>query len=520
MLDIKRSARICGDYPKGKKFWHVRSCWYTVPDVTAGLTALPLNNDTVHRLPPNVNVPSYRRDGLRSAVVHLGVGGFHRAHLATYLDDLCTLGRRDWAIAGAGTLPQDRRMADVLHRQDGLYTLIDRGAETTDVRVIGSLLSYELAHPDPTGLIALIAHADTQVVSLTVTEGGYPVDDATGAYLPDSAVAGPTSAFGLIAAGLDLRRRQGGTPLTVLSCDNIMTNGDVARAATLGETNRLGDDLTAWVDANVAFPNGMVDRITPATTDADRTWLAERHSIADGWPVVAEPFRQWALEDSFGGDRPPLDDVGVIFTSDVEPYELMKLRLLNASHSCLAYLSAALTHRFVHTAMSDDAIRSYVRDFLKTEAAPALPPVAGIDIADYQRALIDRYSNPSIADQISRLCLDGSAKFPKFLVPTIRAQLEVGGPIGLSTLGLAGWCHYLGGIAEDGSPIELAGDPHLAEALPHVEASKTDPHHFLRYRRVFGADLPGNERFTTAFADALTSLRVNGVRSTIASTLG
>jgi len=487
--------------------------------VTDTAAAPPLQASLLPSLGGTVAVPAYARQALRPSVFHIGVGGFHRAHLATYVDELCAAGHTDWAIVGCGVLERDAAMAEALGAQDLLYTLIVRGASTTTVQVIGSLVNYIHAYPDPAAAIEQIAHRDTQIISLTVTEGGYPVDDLTGEYLADSPNAGPTSAFGIIAAGLDRRRQLHGAPITILSCDNVMGNGHVAAAATHGAAAALGSDLSDWITNSVSFPNSMVDRITPATTDADRTWLTANHGVDDRWPVVTEPFRQWVVEDNFAGDRLPLEELDVIITGDVEPYEFMKLRLLNAGHSCLAYLAALDGIDTVDAAMATPAIARFVRAFLDQEAKPVLPPVAGIDIDKYNDSLIERFSNPEIGDQISRLCLDGTAKFPKFLLPTVRAQVTAGGPLDLCALALAGWCQYLLGKDDHGHPIALAGDPLLDEAVRFAALSAADPSAFLGFTSVFGDDLPEAVAFSTAFTDALLRLRDGGVQSAIEAAL-
>ncbi len=480
---------------------------------------IPLGAATLSELGESIPVPGYDRAGLRRSIVHIGVGGFHRAHLATYIHELCGKGHRGWAIVGAGVLSSDRTIAEALEAQDDLYCLITRAAEQTSVEIIGSIVDYILAFPDPETLIARIASPDTQVISLTITEGGYPVDDLTGRYDPDSAMAGDGSAFAVVAAGLDRRRRAGIGPLTVLSCDNIISNGDVARRSLVGEARRLDPSLAEWIESSIAFPNSMVDRITPATSPSDREWLRTHYQIEDRWPVVTEPFRQWVVEDAFAGDRPPLEELDVIVTSDVEPYELAKLRLLNAGHSSIAYLAALAGIEHVHSAMADASIRTYLGALLETEAKPVLPEAAGIDPDAYIDSLIERFSNPQIRDQIARLCLDGSVKFPKFLLPTIRAQLAIGGPIALSALALAGWCQYLGGSTMTGSRIEPAADPLLDEAVDHAEASRDNPRAFLDFAQVFPPDIAEHPRFVAAFDRQLRRLRTGGLSSTIEATL-
>ena len=484
-------------------------CWYNTY-MNAALTGA-----TLRQLDDRVAVPGFDRDALTAGIVHIGVGGFHRAHMATYIDEVCALGHREWAIVGSGVVPGDERMAAALGAQDGLYTLIVRGEGATSVRVVGSIVDYILATESTEELVSRIAQPETRIVSLTVTEGGYPVDPESGLFDPKQAPAGPHSAFGVLVSALRRRHDSGVGPLAVMSCDNVISNGDVTRTAVLGVAHSQDPRLSDWIAANVTFPSSMVDRITPATTDADREWLTARFGVVDQWPVVAEPFRQWVIEDSFAAGRPPWEEVGVTVTDDVEPYELMKLRLLNAGHSSLAYLSALAGIELVDEAMAEPLIRSYLAKFLETEAGPVLPDIPGIDVLAYQTSLLERFSNPAIGDQISRLCLDGSAKFPKFLMPTVRGQLRVGGPIRLAALALAGWCSYLVGTADDGSVINHASDPDLKAARAHAAASVSDPVRFLSYQRVFGTDLASESRFREAFAEALSSLRSIGTRSTL-----
>jgi mannitol 2-dehydrogenase len=480
---------------------------------------VPLHPATLGDLDPRIIVPAYDRAALVAGIVHIGVGGFHRAHLATYADELATAGHRDWAIAGSGVMAADAGMARVLGAQDGLYTLVTRGEAGTTAQVIGSIVDYILAAGDIEPLVARIADPATRIISLTVTEGGYPVDEDARVYDPTRAPAGPDSAFGVIVAALRRRRDTGVGPITVMSCDNVIENGSVARLAVLGVAGDFDPVLARWIDENVTFPNAMVDRITPATTDADRAYLVDEYGLEDGWPVVTEPFRQWVIEDSFAAGRPPWEDLDITVTGDVEPYELMKLRLLNAGHSTMAYLAALAGIEYVDEAMGEPLLRGFLGSFLEKEAGPVLPNIPGIDVPAYEAKLVERFSNPAIGDQISRLCLDGSAKFPKFLMPTIRNQLRAGGPIGLSALALAGWCSYLVGVADDGSEIRLASDPDLENARSVARQSLANPEHFLTYARVFGDDLVQDARFRTAFVGSLNELRSRGVRATLSSVL-
>ena len=300
------------------------------------------------------------------------------------------------------------------NRRTHLYTLITRGPQSTEVEVIGSIVDFIHASPRADRLVASIADPATQIVSLTITEGGYPVDDSTGDYLAASPTAGPASAFGILAAGLQQRYQNGHSGLTVISCDNILSNGSVARTATLGEAHRLGDGLADWIADSVAFPNSMVDRITPATTDSDRAWLAAHKGINDNWPVVAESFRQWVIEDSFAAGRPPFEQLDVLTTTDAKPYELMKLRLLNAGHSCLAYLAALTGTETIDAALAHPELYDFTVDFLAREARPVFAahcgdrsrPVHGVDhrsVLQHQHRRPDQPSLPRRVGQVPQV---------------------------------------------------------------------------------------------------------------------
>src|SRR5579859_4192480 len=352
----------------------------------------PLRQAILSSLPTQVARPTYAREHLRSAIVHFGVGGFHRAHQALYLDEIAE--RRissAWAEHGIGLLPGDRRMADALIPQDCLYTVVERSAEQDRARVIGALGGYTFAPDNPRAVLERLADPQTRIVSLTITEGGYLVDDMTGLFDASSPAiqqdvdrAAPTTVFGYIVAGLERRRAAGLGPFTVLSCDNLQGNGSVARTAVVSFA-RLGDEsLAQWIDANVAFPNAMVDRITPQTTDADRAMVAQTFGIADAWPVVTEPFKQWVIEDHFSYGRPPLEDVGVQIVGDVHPYETMKLRLLNASHQAMAYLGYLAGFRYAHEVMADRDFVTLLTRFMDEEVTPLLPAVPGIDLGEYK----------------------------------------------------------------------------------------------------------------------------------------
>jgi mannitol 2-dehydrogenase len=473
---------------------------------------IELSAEGLGRLDPRVSVPGYERAALGGGIVHIGVGGFHRAHQAVYLDDICKAGVTDWSIVGAGVLPGDGTMAEALEAQDYLYTLVARDSGNTDVRVIGTITDYVLAADDIEPLVARIASPKTRIVSMTITEGGYPVDEASGGFLAPDVVP---PAFLSLASALRRRRDAGLGGVTVQSCDNVMGNGDVARMAVLGTCAMVEPGLEDWVGHNVAFPNSMVDRITPQTAEADRTFLADEYGLIDRWPVVAETFIQWVIEDDFPYGRPPYEDVGVLVTDDVRPYETLKLRVLNAGHSTLTYLAALVGHTYIHEIMADPPLARYLQRFHDDEVTPSLPPVTGIDVADYKRVVAERFANTEVRDQVARVCLDGTSKWPKFLVPTIESQLEQGGQVKLSALALAGWCQYLLGKDDEGRTINISPDPRLGEAQEYARASVSDPTAFLGFGDVFGPRLPADARFVSSFVDALAAIREQGTYRTV-----
>ena len=443
-----------------------------------------------------VPVPRYARDRLARRIVHIGVGGFCRAHLARYTDALAARGD-DWAITGLGLLPDDGAIGRVLRRQDHLYTLIEKGPGEPQAAVVGSVVDF-LHAPDPGDerALALIARPETAVLSMTITESGY------GELSEAQRARGQVSTFDRIAAALARRRAEGTGALTILSCDNLPANGTAARRATVAAATRTDHQLGAWVEEHCTFPSSMVDRITPQTSAADRTWLREARGVDDGWPVVCEPFRQWVLEDDFAAGRPAWEDDGAIFSDRVGDWELYKLRLLNAGHSCMAYLAALAGITYVHEAIGTPSIRAFVEDLLYGEALPTLTAIPGHPREAYVASVLERFANPGVADQVARLCLDGSAKFPTFLIPTLTAQLEREGPISRGATALAGWARYLSEV----DPADQAHDPAGALAREHAVRARAEPRAFLDFREVFPAALRDSPRFTDAFARAYQSI--------------
>jgi mannitol 2-dehydrogenase len=484
-----------------------------------------LTEKTLTRLNAAVAVPHYDRRDVTTGVVHLGVGNFHRSHQAMYLDTLMNSGAAlDWGICGIGLQPSNVRMRDALAAQDGLYTLVIRHADGTwDARVIGSIVEYLFAPDDPEAAIEKMAAPGTRIVSLTVTEGGYGLDAVTGEFNPsDEPVmadlrpgAPPRTMFGLVTEALARRRARGIPAFTILSCDNIQGNGQVSRAAFTAFARLRDPELADWITAHVRFPNCMVDRITPKTTDEDRAELSRRFGLDDQWPVLCEPFTQWVLEDDFSDGRPPLEAVGVQIVPDVEPYELMKLRLLNASHQALCHPGRLVGYRFVHEVTTDPLFAGFLLDYMTAEAIPTLRPVPGVDPTGYAYQLIERFSNPEVRDTVARLCANASDCIPKFLLPVIRQQLAAGGPVTRSAAVVASWARDAEGTDENGTPHELDDDlaPQLQAAAGRQRRHLTA---FLEDNRAVFGELAGDPRFTAVYTSILNSLLERGVRKTFA----
>ncbi|GIF14986.1 mannitol dehydrogenase family protein [Actinoplanes teichomyceticus] len=467
---------------------------------------IPLTAATLPDLPAGIPGPRYDRARCTTGIVHFGVGGFHRAHQAMYIDRLMNAGKAlDWAICGVGVMPGDRRMNEILNAQDGLYTLVVKAPDgTLTPRVVGSIREHLFAPDDPERVIRKLADPAVRIVSLTVTEGGYAFPAADG-------TAG--SMFALITDALARRRESGTPPFTIMSCDNIQENGDTARRSFVAFARRRDPGLADWIAGHVRFPNSMVDRITPVTTDRDITEIGRRFGVHDRWPVVCEPFTQWVVEDDFSLGRPPLEDAGVQLAADVRPYEMMKLRLLNAGHQALCYFGHLAGYRLVHEVCQDRLFATFLLAYLDREARPTLAPVPGIDLAAYQRQLIERFSNAAVRDTVARLCADTSDRIPKWVLPVIRHHLATGGEIHRAAAVVASWARYAEGVDEHGAPIEVV-DRLRDILMANAGRQRADPLAFVAYREVFG-DLVEHERFVSAYRAALASLHHRGARATL-----
>jgi mannitol 2-dehydrogenase len=489
------------------------------------MSAVPLSAATVDGLASRVAVPGYDRTGLQVGLVHFGAGAFHRSHQAMYLDRLLSDGQaRDWAICAVDVLDIDRPKRAAFRSQNGLYTLMVKQPDGTIApRVIGSLAEYLLAPTEPGAVLDRLTDPRTRIVSLTITEGGYNLQHATGEFdaanpavqhdLAPGAV--PRTVFGFIVAALRRRRDGGVPPFTVMSCDNIEGNGNVARSVLGAFADLAEPGLGTWVREAVAFPNSMVDRITPVTAAADTARLAEEFGVADAWPVVCEPYVQWVLEDDFPAGRPRWQDCGVQLVTDVRPYELMKLRLLNAGHLALAYPAALAGYRYVHEAAADPVIAAFVTDYLQLEARPTVPDVPGVDLDAYVAELLARFANPAIGDTVARLCAGASDKVPKWVLPVVRQNLAAGRPVTLAATLVAGWARYAEGTDDAGTPIDIVDALHH-EITSRARAQHSDPLSFVANERIFG-DLARQPAFAGPYARAVASFRRRDALHTLAA---
>ncbi len=482
---------------------------------------MTLSNTTLAGLPAAVARPGYDRAALRPGIVHVGCGNFHRAHMAVYLDDLMQQGlAQDWAILGAGVREGDARMRDLLAPQDWMFSVIELAPGDLRARVIGAMAGFVPVEEGNAALIAAMADPGIRIVSLTVTEGGYFVDPDSGTFSPDhddirhdaAQPAAPRTAFGAIAAALARRRAAGALPFTVMSCDNVPHNGAVTRDAVTGVARLSDPGLADWIADTVAFPNAMVDRITPATGPRERAMAADL-GLDDAAPVTCEPFRQWVMEDRFPAGRPPLEAAGVTFTDRVDLFETMKIRILNGGHAIIAYPAGLAGIEYVHEAMADRRIRGFLDTVLGREVVPVVPPVPGVELAGYQRLIARRFANAQVADTVRRLCLDGSNRQPKFIVPTIRDCLAAGRPADGLILLSALWCRYCAGETEAGAPI-APNDPNWAMLTARARAARADPAAWLGLSAVYG-DLGQHPGFAAAFGAALGRVWAQGSAAAI-----
>lgn len=482
--------------------------------------ALTLSNQTLAALGKGVRVPGYERHQLQPGILHIGLGNFHRSHMATYLERLFNQGNaHEWAVIGAGVMLADARMRRRLKAQDWLSTVVDLEPAGSSARVVGAMVDF--VPVAASAIIKALLDPGIRIVSLTITEGGYFLDAASGRFdachpriLADiAAPQTPRTLFGMLVRALAERRARGLGPFTVLSCDNLLGNGAVTRSVVLGLAERIDPELAAWIRREVSFPNSMVDCITPRTGERERALVRQRFGISDAAPVVCEPFRQWVVEDCFCAGRPPLEKVGVEFVGDVASHETMKLRLLNASHASLAYVAALLGYQQVHAAVSDPDIRDWLLALQDREILPTLSPAAGLDYREYRARIMRRLCNPEMGDTVSRLCASGSARQPKFILPALRDAMDKRLPVMGLALELALWCQYCR-VADDTLGVPGLADAMAARLKRAARDAGAAPLAFLGIKEVF-AHLGESPELQAAFAGWLALIERCGPRAAI-----
>jgi len=486
-----------------------------------------LNDQHLGDLPPVVLRPHYDRQQAGIGIAHISLGAFHRSHQAVYTDDVLNAGGGDWGILAIGAMASDDKLCQAMRAQDCLYSVVTRDGDVEQARVVGSIRDVALLPGNQRTLIARLADPAIKIMSLTVTEKGYCLNSATGKLDPHHPLIkhdleqpeDPQSAIALVVAALAARRKAGVAPFTVMSCDNLPGNGHKTHDVVTGFAALRDDALAAWIAREVAFPNTMVDRITPVTQADDITAIAERFGIADACPVVCEDFRQWVLEDKFTMGRPAWQNAGAQFVADVYPYELAKIRLLNVSHTLFAYPAFLAGYEFVSDGAGDAVLAQFVRTIMDKEITPTLPPVPGMALEPYKDKLIKRFANPAIKDRWERICSDGSQKLANQLVPIIRERMQAGQSYTGLAVSVAAWIRYLIGEGEQGQAFKL-NDP-LAERMQRAaRQGGRDPMAVLSVCEVFGADLPQVEDFVAIVRRALADFYDLGAKATLAQWQG
>ena len=479
----------------------------------------PLSAASLPLYATRMAAPTYDRSALVPSVVHIGVGGFHRAHQALYFDDLAARGETGWGVLGVGL--RKPPMGEVLGAQDGLFTVVERGPAGDRTRVVGALVDYLFARDDSEAVLARLADPQTRLVTLTITGNGYLVDaecrfEAEHDDVQHDLTSPATlrTMVGLLSEALGRRRASGAGPFTVLSCDNLPDSGAAARTSLVSYARLRDPALAEWIEARVTFPSSMVDRITPETSPALRDELERRSGAADRWPVVTEPFRQWIVEDDFCAGRPPLDLVGVQFVRDVAPYKVVKARVLNGGHCALGHLGTLAGHRTTDEAMGDPLIGPFLERLLRQEVLPLLPHAPGLDPDAYTTTTLERFANPAIGDALTRLCRRGSTKMPSYLLPSLHDALATGRPHAHLVVAVAAWLVYLRGRDLTGAEIPIE-DARLESLQALLRRGREDLRPVLGMRSVFGclADRPD---VVAELAAAVQTLTDDGLAAALA----
>lgn len=476
----------------------------------------------------NVISYSYDRKQVKSGILHIGVGNFHRAHEEYFTNLLLEdAGQQQWGICGAMLLPSDERLYKALKKQGNEYTLTVCGRDgKDDTYRIGSLVELIWGIENPEAVMDKIANKDIRIITLTITEGGYNIEKSTGEFILDDEKVKhdlqdpqhPTTAFGYVAEGLRRRIALGNGPITILSCDNLQHNGDTARKAFCSFFQAQDGKLAAWVEENVTFPNSMVDRITPATRPDDIIRLNKKNATNDEAPVYCEDFIQWVIEDQFIAGRPAWEKVGAEFTDDVTAYENMKLSLLNASHTLLSYPSFLSGYRKVDDAMHDERIAKFVRMFMDVDITPYVPAPGKTDLNLYKQTLIERFGNRSVSDQIARLCFDGISKFPVYVMPNLIKMIRDNADMTRVAYLIAAYRHYLKYKVDDkGEAFEVA-EPWMTKEDEHLIESN-EPLDFLSLSAFRSTNLKAADTFVAKYLQMVEAIKKNGAMSVLETIL-
>lgn len=476
-----------------------------------------------------IEIPDYDRKSLKPGILHIGVGNFHRAHMEAYLDSLFAKdsSQKDWGVSGAMLLPGDKELYQALKSRGGLYTLTICGRDGHDAcREIDSLIELNWAGDDREAILRRMADPSVRIISMTITEGGYNIDRASGEFdfkNPQIAAdlanpASPATVFGFVAEGLRRRRDAGAGPVTILTCDNLQHNGDTARKAFTAFIKAQDKELAKWLEKNATFPNSMVDRITPATTPADRERLNKQNGTEDPAPVFCEDFIQWGIEDNFAAGRPAWEQVGVEMTDDVSAYENMKLSLLNAAHSLLSYPAFLAGYRKVDEAMRDGDIRKFTRQYMDLDASPYVPAPGNTDLELYKTTLIERFGNSAVSDQVARLCMDGLSKFPVYVMPVLAKMLAGGrNPVRMA-YAIAAYRQYLRAGKDDLGQTYEINEPWLTPEDRKL-INSDNALDFLGLPAFADAPIKGNAQFEKLYLQMVDGIAKNGALSTLRSIL-
>lgn len=483
---------------------------------------ISLNSQSFKMMPENVALPTYKAQQITAGILHIGVGNFHRAHQAMYLDRLFNIGHdHDWGLIGAGVKSFDAATRDKLKQQDWLTTVVELDEHGLTARVCGSMIDF--VDIDPKAIIQALLDPAIRIVSLTITEGGYFIDAKSGGFQlhhPEiqgdiNHPANPKTVFGVLLAALQLRHEQQLAPFTIMSCDNVPHNGDMTKCALLGLAKASNPVLANWIEKEVGFPNSMVDCITPATGEREKNRLRETFGIADQAPVFCEPFRQWVIEDNFPQGRPALEKVGVEFVEDVAPFELMKLRILNGGHMALAFPAALMGITYVHEAMQNTDIQKFLEKLMTEDVFSSLTAIPGVNYAEYFAQVSQRFANPEIGDTIQRLCVDSSNRLPKFILPTLAANIQTGRSITGLVWVLVMWCRFCAYSDTPQSDLQLI-DENAEWLKKQAKHATVDPLTFLQKEQIFG-NLQNEPRLRECFSQIYASYGESSIEKCLKS---